>query len=66
MYLAVLLFSLSSGLALGSGWAGLLLVPLLGIFVRRTLKEDRMLHEELPGYTEYATRVRWRVVPGIF
>jgi protein-S-isoprenylcysteine O-methyltransferase Ste14 len=66
MYLGVLLVSLGSGAALGSAWASLLLLPLLGIFVRRTLKEDRMLQRELPGYPEYAARVRWRVVPGVF
>lgn len=66
MYLGVLLFSLGSGPALGSWWAGLVLVPVLAAFVRRTLFEDRMLREELPGYADYARRVRSRVVPGIF
>jgi protein-S-isoprenylcysteine O-methyltransferase Ste14 len=40
--------------------------PFLGILVRRTNSEDRMLHAELPGYPEYAAKVRWRVVPGLF
>ncbi len=66
MYLGVLLFGLGSGPALGSWWAGLLLLPLLAVFVRRTLKEDRMLHAELKGYAEYAGKVRSRVVPGLF
>jgi len=66
MYLGVLLFSLGSGAALGSWLAAVLLVPVLAIFVRRTLLEDRMLHAELKGYAEYAARVRWRVVPGLF
>jgi len=35
-------------------------------FVRRTLREDRMLHDELSGYREYAARVRWRIARGIF
>ncbi len=66
MYLGVFLFSLGSGLALGSWTAAVMLLPLIVIFIRRTLIEDKMLHAELSGYTEYATKVRWRVVPGLF
>ena len=66
MYFAVLLYGLGSGPALGSWWAMLALLPVLVVFVRRTLVEDRMLHEELPGYDAYAQRVRFRVIPGIF
>jgi protein-S-isoprenylcysteine O-methyltransferase Ste14 len=66
MYLAVLLFGLGSGPALGSWWSGLALLPVLAVFVRRTLVEDRMLRDELPGYEAYARRVRFRVIPGIF
>ena len=53
-------------LALGSLWAlipALLLGPLL---VLRTIWEDRTLRTELPGYEEYAQRVRYRLVPGIW
>jgi protein-S-isoprenylcysteine O-methyltransferase Ste14 len=66
MYLGVLLYGLGSGPAVGSWWASLALLPVLAVFVRRTLFEDRMLHEELPGYEAYARRVRFRVIPGIF
>jgi protein-S-isoprenylcysteine O-methyltransferase Ste14 len=66
MYLGVFLFCLGSGLALGSWWSALPLMILLPVFVRRTLLEDRMLETELNGYREYAKKVRWRVVPGIF
>jgi protein-S-isoprenylcysteine O-methyltransferase Ste14 len=66
MYLAVLLFVLASGPALGSWWSELALLPVLAVFVRRTLLEDRMLHAELPGYAAYAEKVRFRVVPGLF
>jgi protein-S-isoprenylcysteine O-methyltransferase Ste14 len=66
MYLAVLVFGLGSGPALGSWWSGLVLLPVAIVFVRRTLIEDRMLHDELPGYADYARKVRFRVLPGIF
>ena len=36
------------------------------LYVYRTKKEDRALQEELPGYKEYAQRVRYRLVPGIW
>jgi protein-S-isoprenylcysteine O-methyltransferase Ste14 len=60
------LLSLGMPLALGSLWAlipALLLGPLL---VLRTIWENQMLREELPGYKEYAQRVRYRLVPGIW
>jgi protein-S-isoprenylcysteine O-methyltransferase Ste14 len=57
---------LSGALALGS-WVGM--IPLIGVlplFLRRTLIEDRMLRTELDGYAEYAGRVRYRLVAGVF
>jgi protein-S-isoprenylcysteine O-methyltransferase Ste14 len=66
MYTGVLLFAIGSPLALGSPWSALPLLPLLALFVRRTLVEDAMLHDELPGYADYAARVRYRVLPPIF
>jgi protein-S-isoprenylcysteine O-methyltransferase Ste14 len=32
----------------------------------RTVLEDRTLRAELPGYADYAARVRFRLVPGVF
>ena len=49
--------------------SGLAMVPVLGfavLFIRRTLLEDRMLQQELAGYAEYAQRVKYRLVPGVF
>jgi protein-S-isoprenylcysteine O-methyltransferase Ste14 len=65
-YTATICATLAGGLALGS-WVALL--PALGfvaLFVRRTVIEDRMLTAELPGYADYARRVRRRLVPGVF
>ena len=53
-------------LALGSLWT---LIPALVasiIAVIRTLLEDRALQEELPGYRDYARRVRFRLIPGAY
>ena len=35
-------------------------------FVARTLREDRTLRDRLVGYREYQTRVRWRLLPGVW
>ena len=32
----------------------------------RTAVEDRTLHKKLPGYTDYAARVRSRLLPGVW
>ena len=65
-YAASLVAMLSGGLALGSGLAMLPLLLFAVLSLRRTLLEDRMLHAELPGYADYATRVRSRLIPGVF
>jgi protein-S-isoprenylcysteine O-methyltransferase Ste14 len=65
-YAATLLGVFAGGLALGS-WLAMLPLAVLGaFFLRRTLLEDRMLQAELPGYAEYAARVRYRLVVGVF
>jgi len=57
---------LSTPLLLASAWAFIpALLAVLGIVIRTAL-EDRTLHAELPGYAEYATRVRFRMIPGVW
>ena len=53
-------------LALGSAWALIPAAAALVIAVVRTALEDRTLQEELPGYRDYARRVRYRLFPGIY
>ncbi len=53
-------------LALNSLWTIIPAAAAIVLIVIRTLLEDRTLREELPGYLEYAERVRYRLVPGIF
>jgi protein-S-isoprenylcysteine O-methyltransferase Ste14 len=38
----------------------------LPFLLYRTITEDRILKAELAGYRDYAERVRWRLVPGIW
>ena len=65
-YAGALLAHLALPFALGSIWA---LVPAaMGtiFFVARTSREDRTLRDRLVGYREYQSRVRWRLVPGVW
>nr|WP_090275851.1 isoprenylcysteine carboxylmethyltransferase family protein [Mycolicibacterium komanii]CRL68977.1 putative integral membrane protein [Mycolicibacterium komanii] len=66
MYSASLVLSIGVPLALGSYWTLLLLIPGSAIFAARILDEEKLLREELPGYPEYAGRVRHRLVPYIW
>jgi protein-S-isoprenylcysteine O-methyltransferase Ste14 len=66
-YLAGTLVMLASGLALDSWLAtAFLAVCTLPFLFRRAVTEDRVLRSELPGYQDYAARVRWRLVPGLW
>ena len=65
-YAATLFAMLSGGVALGSLVAMLPLLVFFGSFIRRTLLEDWLLQQELPGYSEYAQKVRYRLIAGIF
>jgi len=53
-------------LALGSLWTVIPAIVALVIAIARTALEDKTLQEELPGYREYAQRVRYRLLPGIY
>jgi protein-S-isoprenylcysteine O-methyltransferase Ste14 len=53
-------------LALSSIWTLIPVAVALIITVIRTMLEDQTLQEELPGYRDYAQRVRYRLIPGIY
>jgi protein-S-isoprenylcysteine O-methyltransferase Ste14 len=66
-YLAGVVIILTSGLALDSGLAAALLVGLSFPFLMyRAVTEDQILMAKLPGYSGYAARVRWRIIPGVW
>lgn len=63
MYAGVTLLCLGAPLLLGS-WYGLALCPLvIAVLGVRAVMEERTLKAELNGYTEYANRVRHRLIP---
>lgn len=53
-------------LALGSIWTLIPAAVASIISVIRTVLEDQTLQEELSGYRDYARRVRYRLIPGIY
>jgi len=53
-------------LALSSMWTLVPAAVALIIAVIRTVLEDQTLQDELPGYRDYAQRVRYRLMPGIY
>ena len=66
-YTAGILIMAASGPALGSWLATALLVIFsLPFLLYRAITEDRILQVELAGYSDYAARVRWRLIPGIW
>lgn len=65
-YISAAPLSISMALMLGSWWALLPALLVVVGLVPRTLFEERTLRAELPGYTEYTQRVRYRWVPGVW
>jgi protein-S-isoprenylcysteine O-methyltransferase Ste14 len=65
-YAAVLFFCASTSLMLGS-WVGLGGVLLLAACLAvRAAEEDRQLRAKIEGYADYARRVRYRLLPGVW
>jgi protein-S-isoprenylcysteine O-methyltransferase Ste14 len=66
MYLGFILFIVFYCLALGSLYS--LIPTALGVvgLVIRTILEDRKLHKELEGYTEYAQKTKKKLIPLIW
>lgn len=63
---AILGFILSAPLLLGSWWAFVPAFFSSASLVIRTLLEDQTLRRELPGYENYAHRVRYRLLPRVW
>ena len=53
-------------LALDSTWTLLPVAVAVVVTFVRTALEDRVLKDELSGYSDYARRVRYRLIPGIY
>jgi protein-S-isoprenylcysteine O-methyltransferase Ste14 len=66
MYSAAVLFMVGIALLLGSWW-GTAISPIFAVlFGVRTRIEEHTLMTGLPGYADYAARVHYRLVPGLW
>lgn len=63
MYTGAAVMMVGTPLALGSLWGLLGVAASAPVIVARIRDEEQMLTEELTGYPEYRTRVRYRLVP---
>jgi len=66
MYLGAVLMIFGAPLLLGSMWGLIFGVFALGVLIGRILGEEKMLVEELPGYSDYMKTTRYRLVPFIW
>ncbi len=65
-YLGSLIYNLAIPLALASWWTFIPALLTVILLIIRTVLEDRTLQAELPGYQEYASSARYRLVPGVW
>jgi protein-S-isoprenylcysteine O-methyltransferase Ste14 len=65
-YFGNLIGCIGHPLLFGSWWTFIPAILAIIVFVIRTSLEDKTLHEELNGYSDYAEQVRYRLVPGIW
>lgn len=63
MYAGICAMWLFTSLALGSYFTMPAFVLLIPLIVLRLLNEEKVLRQELPGYSEYCLRTRFRLVP---
>ncbi|BBZ77189.1 hypothetical protein MANY_25260 [Mycolicibacterium anyangense] len=66
MYSGSVIMIIGMPLALGSYWALIPAIVSLLLLVIRTVDEETMLRQELPGYCDYMAGVRYRLIPLIW
>jgi protein-S-isoprenylcysteine O-methyltransferase Ste14 len=66
MYSNALLYTIGTPLALRSWWGLVAVAVMFLALVWRLMDEERLLALELPGYAEYRTRVRYRLIPRVW
>jgi len=65
-YIGITGWIISTPLLLASTGAFVPALIAVGLLVIRTALEDRTLCAELTGYTQYANRIRFRLIPGVW
>jgi protein-S-isoprenylcysteine O-methyltransferase Ste14 len=66
MYAAAIWLFVGMPLALGSWWTIVLVIPFVPVLLWRLLNEEKILTRDLPGYSEYKQRVKYRLVPHVW
>src|SRR5499433_1512247 len=66
MYASAFLYLVGTPLALGSYWGLVPIIAMMPLLIWRLLDEERFLAAQLPGYADYQTRVRHRLVPFVW
>ena len=66
MYAGALLLIIGMPLALDSWYGVLGIFGFVPVLIWRLSDEERFLTRSLPGYAEYTSKVRWRLIPGLF
>jgi protein-S-isoprenylcysteine O-methyltransferase Ste14 len=66
MYASATLMFFATPIALGSWWGLLPMTAVPLVLVPRILNEEKVLREELKGYTDYCNEVRWRILPYVW
>lgn len=65
-YLGGILNNVAAPLILGSWWTFIPAVIGIGFIILRSALEDRWLQVSLTGYSDYARKVKWRLIPFIW
>ena len=66
MYSGAFILLIGTPMACGS-WYGLpTVIPIIAVIIWRLLDEEKFLAKNLPAYTNYCSKIRFRLVPGIF
>ena len=66
MYAGAFLYLLGTPLALGSYWGLLALAAMTIFLIWRLFDEEEFLAKNLPGYSEYRSKVRFRLLPFVW
>jgi protein-S-isoprenylcysteine O-methyltransferase Ste14 len=66
MYMGALFLFVGIPLSLGSCWGLIVYLIMMPALLWRIFDEEKFLSKNLPGYTEYKSKVRYRLVPFIW
>lgn len=66
MYVGVIIMFTLTPIALGSYWGLISMATIPLALILRILNEEKVLRKELPGYTEYCQKTKYRLIPFVW